>query len=100
LKRSNRYNYYDAIESGHLLDKIPEFDKFKQDAGYLINKCKGFKRASSDCNTLGYNESCDKSKDSTCDYTPQLNDYNSSKDNLKSKLDDCKSFGQGPRLPS
>lgn len=96
IDSANRNNYEDVIEYGHLLRDIPEYNKFTQDAGFLNNKCKGFNRASSDCSILGYNENCDKSKDSTCDYSFQLNSYNNSRNNLKYKLDAVKAQIAGP----
>lgn len=96
IDSANRYNYQDVIDNDHPLRGIPEYNKFVEDAGYLNNKCKGFNRASSDCKILGFNESCDKNKDSSCDYTHQLNTYSNSRDILKNRLGYVKNLIKGP----
>lgn len=88
---AKRYTYYNAIESGHALTSLSEWDEFKSKAYILKEKCDDFgNKASSDCETLGFSVNCDKSKDSSCDYSSQLSAYNQSKTNLKTRLEEVK----------
>lgn len=93
---ATRHNYYDVINSGHLLRDLSEYDDFVSDANTLVNKCKWAGRASSDCSILGYTQNCNKTTDPSCNYSSQLNAYKDSRDKLKDRLNAVKDLVNGP----
>lgn len=90
LNSANKNNYQSVIDSDHVLYSISEANKFRDDAYDLKEKCDDDNKASSDCTTLGYSVTCDKSQNSSCDYSDELSDYNQSKTALKTRLQEVK----------